>query len=163
MSVRVVTVVCTGNICRSPMGAAFLAARLEQLGVRDVLVRSAGTCAMNGAPALGESLRAAAALGCDLSRHRSTELDGVLARESHLLLCATGEHRAHVLECWPDIEPRRVRLFNEAIADDAPVDVGDPYGWDEAVFARSARLIRRAMAAWAERLAAGHELDPSPA
>lgn len=39
-----ITVVCLGNICRSPVGAAVLRAKLDQAGLGDdVLVDSAGT------------------------------------------------------------------------------------------------------------------------
>lgn len=156
---RIVTVICTGNICRSPMGAEFLRRRLAELGVDDVHVRSAGTYAGYGAPAVTAAQRAAAALGGDLSRHGSSALTRDVVHGSHLILCAAGEHKDHVLELFGEVDARRVRLFNEPIADSAPPDVDDPLGFDEAFFLRSARVIRQAMHAWADRLAAGTELS----
>lgn len=43
--IRHILVVCTGNICRSPMGEVVLQHRLEQAGLTDVTVSSAGVSA----------------------------------------------------------------------------------------------------------------------
>jgi len=150
---RLVLVVCTANICRSPMGAAFLREHLAAHGMRHVSVRSAGTHARAGQRAMTEAREAVASIRGRADEHVSTQLDVVAASEADLILCATREHRDHILAWWPQVEPARVRLFNEAIAAHAPVDVDDPYGWDAGVFGLAARVIDRAMAGWAERLA----------
>ncbi len=150
---RLVIVVCTANICRSPMGEAFLRAHLEAHGMLHVSVRSAGTHARAGRPAMPEARAAVASIRGRADDHVATQLDVVSAGEADLILCATREHRDHILAWWPQVEPARVRLFNEAIAGQAPVDVDDPFGWDADVFVLAARVIDRAMAGWAERLA----------
>ena len=151
---RVVTVVCSGNICRSPMAAAFLAAHVEQQGLGDLIeVASAGTHALVGRAPMREAQRAVAAIRGDTSEHRGRQLDIGLARDSDLILCASSEHRNHILSWWPDLGAGKVRLFNENIAGSAPVDVDDPYGWDQEVFDLAARVIDRAMESWCRRLA----------
>ena len=155
---RRVLVICTGNICRSPMGEAFLRAHLAARGLTHVTVASAGTHAQVGRPVLPAVVQASATVGelaCDrdLLGHVARQVDIVMARESDLILCATSEHRQHLLAWWPELGEGRVRLFNEAIAGAAPVDVDDPYGWDRDVFELAARVIDRAMAAWAARIA----------
>jgi protein-tyrosine phosphatase len=151
---RRVLVVCTGNICRSAMGGVFLQEHLRAAGATHVQVASAGTHAEDGRPALAEAVTAAASIRGDLSAHRATRLDVVAAREADLVLCAAREHRQHIRAWWPAVPADRLRLFNEAIADVAPPDVDDPYGWDEVVFLLAARVIDRAMAAWARELLA---------
>jgi low molecular weight protein-tyrosine phosphatase len=153
MSERHVLVVCTGNICRSALGGAFLREHLRERGLSHVRVSSAGTHAEVGRAALPAAVRAATAIRGDLSAHHATQLDLVTAREADLLLCAATEHKEHILGWWPDVPPDRVHLFNEAIAGSAPVDVDDPYGWDDEVFLLAARVIDRAMGAWAARCA----------
>ena len=165
---RLVLVVCTANICRSPMGAAFLRAHLQSRGLRHVTVRSAGTHAQTGRPAMPEARAAVRDIRGQADDHVAAQLDIVSAGEADLILCAAREHREHILAWWPKVDPARVRLFNEAIAGVAPVDVDDPYGWDADVFVLAARVIDRAMAGWAERLARdwpppGDAADGAPA
>jgi protein-tyrosine phosphatase len=157
---RIVTVICSGNICRSPMAQALLKAHLAARGLDHIEVRSAGTHALEGHVALAEAAAAVAALGVDVSAHRGQQLDIGTARESDLILCATGEHREHVLAWWPELRETKVRLFNEPIAGDAPVDVEDPFGWDEEVFRLAARVIDQAMEAWADIFAEQWGAEP---
>mgnify|MGYP003334673681 CR=1 FL=1 len=64
MSVRSnVLVVCTGNICRSPLGEAALRARLE-----GAVVTAAGTDARDGGPATEGSRIAGAERGVEIGR-----------------------------------------------------------------------------------------------
>jgi len=148
-----VLVVCTGNICRSPMGEAFLRSHLQELGVHHVTVRSAGTHAQVGRGAMDAARAAVASMHGDLSGHVPRQLDIGLARDADLILCAASEHRAHILAWWPEVGEAKVHLFNEAIAGHAPQDVDDPYGWDADVFLLAARVIDRAMATWSRRVA----------
>jgi protein-tyrosine-phosphatase len=150
---RLVLIVCTANICRSPMGAAFLREHLRARGCTHVEVRSAGTHAQVGRAAMTEAREAVRAIRGQADDHVSSQLDVVSAGEADLILCAAREHRDHILAWWPQVDPARVRLFNEAIAGTAPVDVDDPYGWDADVFVLAARVIDRAMELWAEQLA----------
>ena len=60
-----VLVVCTGNICRSPLGEAALRARLE-----GAVVTSAGTDARDGGPATEGSRIAGAERGLDIAQGR---------------------------------------------------------------------------------------------
>ena len=142
------------------MAAALLRAHFTQRGVIDgVEIVSAGTHALVGRSAMREAQKAVAALQADSSEHRARQLDIGLARDSDLILCATGEHRTHILSWWPDLSADKVRLFNESIKGDAPLDVADPYGWDQAVFDLAARVMDQAMGAWCDRLAGQWELD----
>ena len=68
--------VCTGNICRSPMGEALLRHSLTAAGA-DHPVASAGTHAMDGGPATGHGIAwpARAPAGVDRAGHRQTTRD----------------------------------------------------------------------------------------
>ena len=64
-----IVVLCTANVCRSPMAAALLARRLSELGVT-ARVRSAGML-RDGDPPLPEVISVMAGYGIDLTAHRS--------------------------------------------------------------------------------------------
>ena len=66
-----ILVVCTGNICRSPMAAGFIEHHLRLAGLTDRAVQSRGTHALEGHRAVKESVAGAAARGVDISRHRA--------------------------------------------------------------------------------------------
>ena len=77
-----ILVVCTGNICRSPMAEGFLrAALVERLGEAAPVVTSAGTAGWDGSGAMDESIRAAQERGVDIRAH--------LARRLHGARCST--------------------------------------------------------------------------
>ena len=68
-----ILVVCTGNVCRSPMGAALLqhalAAQPEPL--RSLEVLSAGVASRTGEPASPNAVTALKKVGIDLKGHVS--------------------------------------------------------------------------------------------
>ncbi|MEO7836729.1 MAG: low molecular weight phosphatase family protein [Acidimicrobiales bacterium] len=95
--------VCTGNICRSPMAEAFLRRRLDGIG-EEATVHSAGLLS-DGLPATGAGVAALRNLGVDISAHRSRRLSSALVEPADLVLGMAREHvRASVLMApvaWP--------------------------------------------------------------
>lgn len=81
--------VCTGNLHRSPLLAAIIAA--EGLGP----VSSAGLhAAGGGAPPV--MVRAAAEVGFDLSQHESRQLTPAMLQEARMVLCMERDHIAEI-------------------------------------------------------------------
>src|SRR5690606_19666664 len=78
--------VCTGNICRSPLGEVLLRARLSDL---DVMVHSAGTHALVGR-GMPEQARELAlrhgASGADATGHKARLLTERLVQDADLVL-----------------------------------------------------------------------------
>ena len=98
MSRGSILVVCTGNICRSPVGEAILRDALAQ---HDIAVFSAGTHAVSGAPAAPEAQEfVARELSRDL-RHAGTQLDQGTAESSDLIITMTQAHREWVAHHAP--------------------------------------------------------------
>jgi protein-tyrosine phosphatase len=90
-----VLVVCTGNICRSPMAEVLLAARFGLAGV-DATVTSAGIL-YDGRPASDGAIAAMATLGLDLRAHASRTLDREMIAASDLVIAMEPRHLREVV------------------------------------------------------------------
>lgn len=87
-----VLVVCTGNICRSPMAHWMLESFLADRSCGGVTVESAGTWGMIGHPATSEAIDVLARRGVDLSRHRSRGVDPRAVGAADLVVAMTSVH-----------------------------------------------------------------------
>lgn len=97
---RSVTLVCHGNIIRSPLAAEALAraARERSLGV---LVRSAGLVARPGERADPRALASAQERGYSLEAHRSRLFDEREAHDSDVIFAMDLPNVGRILGAWP--------------------------------------------------------------
>ncbi|WP_285115385.1 hypothetical protein [Leifsonia sp. fls2-241-R2A-40a] len=109
MPFRILTV-CTGNICRSPAMQYVLAQELESDG--RFSVTSAGTHAEVGWPVHPPMDRMLEERGIEVDRFSARQADRQLLLGSDLILTATQQHRAWVMEHVPAVV-RRVFTFTE--------------------------------------------------
>jgi protein-tyrosine phosphatase len=96
-----ILVVCTGNICRSPMAQAMLTHELaERVGAASAeasfVVESAGTFGLAGQPIEPSAASVLAGQGVDLGPFTARELSAEHVEDTDLILGATREHRAAV-------------------------------------------------------------------
>lgn len=103
-----ILVLCTGNICRSPVAEALLRQRLRRGGVIG-RVQSAGLL-QGGSPASEHSVTLLEARGLDLSAHRSQTLTAELLRRATLILGMAREHVREAVVLAPDVFPRTFTL-----------------------------------------------------
>ena len=108
-----ILVVCTGNLCRSPLGAALLRRRLEGDGVM-AEVTSVGLGAPLGRSPDRKLQRVANDLGVDLSDHQSRPVSDEHLRRAGLILTMTGEHTAQLYRLDPTTEGRTATLRSAA-------------------------------------------------
>lgn len=92
-----ILVVCTGNLCRSPLFAALLADRLG----RDAVVTSRGTGAVAGATPPAAAVLAARRVGVELDGHTARSLDDSDIDDADLVLVASRRHRRDVVRRSP--------------------------------------------------------------
>jgi protein-tyrosine phosphatase len=174
-----IVVLCTANVCRSPMAAGLLARQLSGLGVA-ARVQSAGML-RGGDPPLPEVISVMARYGIDITGHRSRVACAAdLARASLVLAMARDNLRYAVVTepgAWPrtftlrelirraeQVGPRppgepfsgwlsRVHAGRERAAllgDSAEDDVPDPAGGPVSAYADVADLLDRSLIRLAE-------------
>lgn len=141
-------VVCTGNICRSPVGAALLAQALP--GHR---IASAGLGALVGHPADATAAWLAEADGLDLSAHRARQIDAEMVRQADLILVMSEGQRLALAERFPFVTGKTMR-FGRWLPSDAGTgaDIPDPYRRNEEVFVRVHLQLTEAARLWQARL-----------
>jgi protein-tyrosine phosphatase len=103
-----IVVLCTANVCRSPMAAALLSRRLAALGVT-VPVRSAGmTCC--GDPPHPEVISVMAAYGIEIASHRSRIARAADLAHASLVLAMARENLRYAAITEPGAWPRAFTL-----------------------------------------------------
>ena len=103
-----IAVLCTANVCRSPMAAALLARRLSELGV-SAQVRSAGML-HQGDPPLPEVISVMAGYGIDLAAHRSRVAGATDLAHASLVLAMARDNLRYAVVTEPAAWPRAFTL-----------------------------------------------------
>ncbi len=139
-------VLCTGNLCRSPLAGAILERMAGERGV-PVEVRTRGLMAVEGKPPPPETLRAAREAGLDLSGHLGRRLNAEDLEWADRVL---------VMEPWQKETVLGMRRGGARVqglwewAPGAPGEIPDPYMEDPGAHLRTVRLLEQALAAWWE-------------
>jgi protein-tyrosine-phosphatase len=148
--VRTILVVCTGNLCRSPMAAAFLQARLDQDRERqDWQVLSAGTWASEGRPASPYAIAEMMERGIDIGAHRSRNTEENLIREADLILVMTRNHAKALSAAFPD-QSDKLYLLSDMVRES--YDISDPYGGTRFEYSYVAQELERLIDAGYDRI-----------
>lgn len=140
-----ITVVCTGNICRSPMAAFVLRARFEAAGLSDrVSVDSAGTTAWEeGNPADPRTIAALERQGHTVNRdgHRARVFDKRSFDDLDLILAADHGHYTVLrrLAGSPEKQAkiRMLRSFDPSGPKGNALSIEDPWYGDDSSFDRT--------------------------
>ncbi len=120
-----ITFVCTGNICRSPLAEYYCAQQVAQKGLA-WRVASAGLLD-SGNPISKNSLIILKELGIDASHHQSRRIDKYIITNSYLILTMTEEHKRTLISHFPNCAAK-IKTLSEAVNLDN--DIEDPYGLD---------------------------------
>lgn len=132
-----VVIVCTANICRSPMGAGLLRHALagQPEPLRSVPVVSAGVSARHGERVSEHSVTALRKVGIDISSHTSQPLTQHLLNEALAVICMGESHRT-LIQLQADPVPPHLHLFREFMPRGASLEIADPYGAPLGVYER---------------------------
>ncbi|MBX3736442.1 MAG: low molecular weight protein arginine phosphatase [Candidatus Didemnitutus sp.] len=124
-----IIVVCTANICRSPMAEGLLAHALaaENGPLKKLQVASAGVAARPGDYVSENSVVALKKVGIDISGHRAQPLTQDMLDSALLVLCMTESHRS-LIELQASPVPARLHLFRDFLPAGASREIADPFG-----------------------------------
>jgi protein-tyrosine phosphatase len=171
-----ILVLCTANVCRSPMAQAMLARELAARG-EPARVTSAGVAGGGAAPVPGEVAAVLAGYGLDVTGHRSAAVTAADLCRADLILTMAREHLRHAVVLEPGAWPRAFTLRELArragqagarapgeplarwlarahtgrtrmalLGDGEPDDVPDPFGGRLSDYQRAAAQISGAVA-----------------
>ena len=146
-----IIMVCTGNICRSPMAELMLAEALAAAGLSGAVVDSAGITAYEaGRPIDPRAARKLTAQRISSDRHVAREWDAGWFRTRELILALDVDHFGWLQQAAPDPESlakiRMLRSFDPAVTGKDPLDQGieDPWYGGHADFDVTWDLIHAA-------------------
>jgi protein-tyrosine phosphatase len=123
---KTILIVCTANICRSPMAAGILEQRLASRGLSDqVRVVSAGVYAEPGSAASKEAIITLRQRSVDIAAHRSQQLTPDLLDGADLVLVMQEGHRRSIFYFGAQYLAKVYLLTEMSGKHD---DVADPFG-----------------------------------
>lgn len=130
-----ILIVCTANICRSPMAAGllqhFLAGQTEPL--KSLTVVSAGIAARRGDPISDNAAIAMKKVGINLSPHASQPVTQQLLDDAVVVFCMTESQRA-MIQLQFERVPKHLYLFRQFLPPPVDPEVDDPYGGPLSVY-----------------------------
>ena len=124
-----ILVVCTANICRSPMAAGLLRHALagQPEPLRSLKVESAGVAARHGERVSENSVVALRKVGIDIASHASQPITQAMLNRAVAVLCMTESHRA-MIQLQAEPPPKHIYLFREFMPQKGDKEIPDPFG-----------------------------------
>ncbi|ENM1017604.1 protein tyrosine phosphatase [Klebsiella pneumoniae] len=138
-----ILVVCTGNICRSPIGERFLRKYFA-----DKKIDSAGTAALVDQGADASAARIALKHGLSLEGHKAQQFTSSLSRQYDLILVMERYHIDQIGRIAPEARGKTMLLGHWISQREIP----DPYRKSDEAFSSVYRLIEQAGQQWVEKL-----------
>lgn len=144
-----ILIVCTANICRSPVVAALLKERLAENGRSHWQISSAGTWAKIVRGPSRYSRKLMAEQGLDISSHRAHMITEADLKAADLVLCMETGHQEALRAEFPSYAAK-IHLFSTLTG--RRYSISDPYGGVEDDYRRMVAEVTRILDAGLEKL-----------
>ncbi|EMN4675826.1 arsenate reductase/protein-tyrosine-phosphatase family protein [Klebsiella variicola] len=138
-----ILVICTGNICRSPLGERLLRNKLPAK-----VINSAGTSAMVDHPADRSAIKVAEDNGISLEGHKGKQLTREMIRRHELILVMEQYHIEHITKLYPESRGK-ILLYGHWINQK---EIPDPYRKSEEAFISVFKMLELAAEKWTAKL-----------
>lgn len=140
-------VVCVGNICRSPVAAEMLRARLP-----DHEISSAGLSAVIGHDIDATAREVAEANGLVPRKHEARQFAPEIGERQDLILVLEAGHKREIVATAPQLSGRIFKLGHWTGGQDIP----DPYGRSEEYHRIVFDQLEEGAKAWANKLSSAN-------
>ncbi|MFM0095244.1 low molecular weight phosphotyrosine protein phosphatase [Paraburkholderia nemoris] len=137
-----ILIVCTGNICRSPMAEGLLK---RECSTR--FISSAGLHVIEGLAADPLAIETMAEFGIDISQHVARRLRHKDAVSADLIMVMETEQKREIERVFPEVRGKVFRF-----AEPNGVDVLDPYRKSKPFFSATLKLLAENAASWTTKL-----------
>lgn len=139
-----ILVLCTGNICRSP-----IAERILRNAFPEKEIDSAGIGALVGKPADASAINVAEKYGISLDGHKGKQFTAELGRRYQLILVMERQQLEQVSNVAPELRGKTMLLGHWNGSKDIP----DPYKKSDEAFDSVYKLIEQSCNYWIGKLA----------
>lgn len=123
---------CHGNVCRSPFAERYMVETLEERGIDDVSVDSAGMSTTQGRSSPETAIEIANEFGVDLRDHRAIETTAAAIEAADVVFVMDANNYDDVRRAFPD--QRHKTFFLAATEANPGVAIDDPYEGDDGTF-----------------------------
>ena len=144
-SKRTVVFLCTGNTCRGPMAQGYMKHAMNERGIKNVDVKTAGVMTVPGLVPTPEATQVMANANIDITQHRSSPLTPELIRKADLILGMTPFHVQFALRMSDDAKGKTYLLKEFAESDMKNYQITDPMGATLEVYKRVFREMKLAI------------------
>ncbi|MFK7801975.1 MAG: hypothetical protein AB8G95_10105 [Anaerolineae bacterium] len=135
-----ILVICTGNVCRSPVVERLLVKRLAQRNLVDWTVHSAGTGEYPPRSASRFSVEVIEETeSIDLMNHQSKVATQAMVQQADLIVCMEANHK-EILSLENPTEASKIFLLSEMVP--GPIyDVPDPYSKNKQAYEMMVKTV----------------------
>jgi len=126
-NIKSILVVCTGNICRSPMGEGAIRYKAKKAGLSQLYIHSAGTSGWDKHEPTSEAIKACSEIGIDISSQRSDPITVQMIQKADLTVAMETYHVDRMINHY-DAPAEKIFLFGDFHVDYPGIEISDPYG-----------------------------------